>query len=383
MKKNKTTVSRADDFKNILTGIGVSGVDSRTATSYYSKSLSEAQATALWRSDGIASAIIECVPHDALRSGFDFVSDGYDSSNLRSRWEDLRLVEVVRRALCMERAYGCSAIIIGDDSATDSELTGQPISLTCTGSSIRPIKVFDDITKSHYGQPAFWEHTDSRGRKSVFHHSRVVALTDSDDPVNWCGPSVLGRCYDAIRDYEMALNAASHIAQNFSFLLIQYPDVAKNIAEGKPLLKAVQDIKTAASVLGVVLVDSLGTVKRETTSVSGLTDIIDKLAHHVAASARVPMTRIFGVSPGGLGSNGEGETRAYFDHVRSYQDFRIRPAIEKILAALMGDDEPENWRVDFAPLWQPSEKDMAEAALLRAQTAQILIESGLKTSGDF
>jgi len=93
----------------------------------------------------------------------------------------------------------------------------------------------------------------------------------------------------------------------------------------------------------------------------------------------MPVTRLLGQSPAGLGSTGASETRHYYDMINGRQETGIRTALARFDAHLIAHAGAGLSPSDYIwnPLYQMSEPDAAAAAKLRAETSAIYKESGL------
>jgi phage-related protein (TIGR01555 family) len=133
-------------------------------------------------------------------------------------------------------------------------------------------------------------------------------------------------------------------------------------------------------VRGIVIDKGLEEFERMTTSFTGLPELMDKANERLAAAADMPLMMLMGKSPGGLGSNGDGETRNFYDKVASKQQHILVPAIAKIVEVLSVKYKLEpGWHVEFPPLWQPSETETAQSRNVQAQTDQIYIANNVLT----
>jgi hypothetical protein len=96
-----------------------------------------------------------------------------------------------------------------------------------------------------------------------------------------------------------------------------------------------------------------------------LADLMDRFATRVAAVAEIPLTLMYGQAPGGLNATGEADTRGYYDRVKVRQTLDIEPNMtildECIIASALGN-RPEEIHYNWRPLWQVSEKEIAENA---------------------
>lgn len=82
----------------------------------------------------------------------------------------------------------------------------------------------------------------------------------------------------------------------------------------------------------------------------------------VSAESGIPMTVLFGMSPGGLNSTGESDTRHYYDRVHVEQANINTPALyvldECLIWAALGS-RPEDLFYLWNPLWQMTEDQKA------------------------
>jgi phage-related protein (TIGR01555 family) len=115
------------------------------------------------------------------------------------------------------------------------------------------------------------------------------------------------------------------------------------------------------------------------TSIAGIPDVIDRLMVSLASAAGIPVTLLFGVSPGGFGT-GEGEMAIYADKVRSYQRTTVKPVLRwclKEFFAAIGVPEDRKWDIHFGPLRTPTAAEQAAIQLQVAQTDAIYLQSGV------
>jgi hypothetical protein len=88
----------------------------------------------------------------------------------------------------------------------------------------------------------------------------------------------------------------------------------------------------------------------------------------------MPLTLLFGTSPGGLNATGDSDIRFFYDRVAQYQKDRVLKPLKKLIEIVMlctGDKKiPDKWDIDFRPLWQESAKDKA-ATMMSQSTADV------------
>ena len=87
-----------------------------------------------------------------------------------------------------------------------------------------------------------------------------------------------------------------------------------------------------------------------------------------------------GISPTGMNASSEGEMRSFYDWISSQQEahwrFPLDTCIKLIMLDLWGEiDETITW--DFDPLWQPSDKELAEIRTANANADGVYIDRGV------
>ncbi len=98
----------------------------------------------------------------------------------------------------------------------------------------------------------------------------------------------------------------------------------------------------------------------------------------LAAASRIPYTILMGDSPAGLNATGDSDIRNFYDHIAAMQRRKLRPVLRQIvsiiLRVLYGDKAPKKWDIEFRPLWQPTEKEVAETRFQIAQADAIYLD---------
>jgi hypothetical protein len=171
---------------------------------------------------------------------------------------------------------------------------------------------------------------------------------------------------------------------------------------GEARLRARMEVMDMArSVCRAILVDAeREDFTRVATSFSGLPEMLDRFMMRDAAAAEMPVALLYGRSAAGLNATGESDTRGWYDVVEDAQNDVLRPRLERVVRVCMlakqgptHGQEPENWKLKFNSLWQPTGKERAETRKINGDTiatlvtAQVMLpEEGaldLAQSGDF
>jgi len=134
------------------------------------------------------------------------------------------------------------------------------------------------------------------------------------------------------------------------------------------------------SVARAVLIDSEEEFERKSTNVAGLPDLLNWLASRVASALDMPLTRLMGQSPKGLGNEGETDAQFYYDRILKLQNQKVAPWLRRIISLIiwsMGETEPESSDIRFNTLWQSTDQELAEARLTMARADSLYLKSGV------
>lgn len=403
--KVRNDSARYDGWRSALTGIGHSSYDKRLSHSFLAETVDGDLAAELWRGDDLAARVIETVPSEMLRQGFDVrFEDAELSEVVSSRWEDLGFVDALWHALAYERGYGGGAVLLGAaDGATD---LAEPLDMGRVRSidwmtaleprELVPHAYYDNPQAPKYGQPALYKLSpmpqgrSTAGERDVLvHESRLIVFGGirvsrramRSMEFGW-GDSVLTRFYPTLRDFNTACSAAGILVADFAQAVFKMKGLAEVVAQDKDAVVAARmaAVELSRSVARAILIDAEEDFKRETTSLSGLPEMLDRFQVRLAAAADMPLTLLMGQSPAGLNATGESDIRFFYDRVKAMQERKLRKPIErvvKIILAALGEKEPESWSIHFHPLWQPTDAEQATARYTQAQSDAIYIANGV------
>lgn len=407
-----------DTLVNLFSRLNDPTADPRMATVWLRDPLSQEQLEAMYRGSDMAAIVVDAPIDEMFRRGFDLVlgdeeGDSHEVSEaVMARLEELEFIERLREGLKWSRAYGGAGLFLGADDgqeatqALDEKRIETFDSMTpLVPLELRPVAWESDITSARYGEPLLYmvqpliypaqvsgpgvppiqEAIPSSMEPKHFHHSRMLRLDGvrvnrrqirNQDNVGW-GDSVLIRLHRLIADYEIAWGSAAHILKNFSQPILKTPglwDMTDGDESTKVLNQRIAALQASRSALNMMLLDKDEDFETQTTSVAGLSDVLQQFAIRLAAAARMPVTVLMGQSPAGLNATGDADVRNWYARVAAMQERILRPAINRVLKLLfLSKDgptdgiEPKDWRVVFRPLWQ--ETDL-ERATLRYQVAQ-------------
>lgn len=316
---------------------------------------------------------------------------------ITKKLDKLEALKVIRECMCYERAGGGGAALIGvKDYATDLRT---PLDLRrvrsldfltpLEGRELRPLYFYNDPFAPNFGKPAIYQlvpfavgaalDPTKVARVTQIHESRLIVFPGfrvsrrvlATGTYGW-GDSIFTRCIRALRAFNTGYANAEILLADFAQAIYKIKGLAALIAKNpNALTDAMMNVELGRSVARAIVVDAEEDFERKSTSLSGYPETLDRFGVFLAACAGMPLTRILGISPGGLNSTGDSDIRGYYDTVAQGQQQRVAPALlrltEVALAAMGEDPESINHSVKFPSLWQPTDKEMAEARYTQAQ----------------
>jgi phage-related protein (TIGR01555 family) len=210
-------------------------------------------------------------------------------------------------------------------------------------------------------------------RVSPHHHGTANA---------WCGDSVLVRVLGSLSATDAAFASANYLLADHGVAAVKIKELAKMINANRfDVVRARMTVLLQGiSAARAMILDAEEDVTRVASPLTEVAAILDRIEGRLCAAAELPRTILFGDSPGGLGSNGQGELEALYRSVEVYQRQRVRPALRRLLDVAIrasGYDLPKKWDVKFCPLWVPSAKEVAETRNTMASADNVYLQNGV------
>jgi phage-related protein (TIGR01555 family) len=232
----------------------------------------------------------------------------------------------------------------------------------------------------------------------VVHESRILRFDGVKLPDrltlqnNGWGDSILNRLYDGIRAYATVHGTVPGILQDFVQAIYKIAGLKEMLAQGndKAVMDRLQIVNLTRSIYRAVVLDENETWDRQTTTTTGLPDLIDRTERRLVAESGFPHTKLLGESPGAsLGEGGGSEAKDWYDLIAAMQEERHREPLTYLLTLIMsatkgptGGKVPTGWSFTFRSLWQLDEKEQAQIRKLQAETDMAYIGSGVLSAGE-
>ena len=127
--------------------------------------------------------------------------------------------------------------------------------------------------------------------------------------------------------------------------------------------------------MNTLAIDKLDDFDFKNIPLTGIKDVLDKFQTALAGVTEIPVTLLFGRSPGGQNATGESDFEQYYSFVGKIQARQLKPNLSRFIYLLSKCRDynitlPEYWNIKFKPLKVASEKEEAEIEYLEAQTEE-------------
>lgn len=322
---------------------------------------------------------------------------------IEKQLKDLQLVPALKEAMCYERAYGGGAILLGaNDFTTDLRV---PLDLKkvrsldyltpLEGRELIPLFYYNNPRAPKFGQPAIYQlipyvigaPIDGYApRVTQIHESRLLCFSGTrvskrimmTGTLGW-GDSVFTRVIRALRGFNVGHQSAEILLSDFAQAVYKIRGLADLISRNpNALTDSMLAVDLGRSIARAVVIDAEEDFERQSTTLTGYPETLDRLALNLAAAADMPLTLLMGQSPAGMNATGASDIRFFYDRVASVQTQRVGPAIMRVvdilLATMKQDPNAVPHSVKFKPLWQPTEKEVAESHFTQAQADAIYLD---------
>jgi phage-related protein (TIGR01555 family) len=387
-----------------LAGIGSAKDKTNYTHSRIDLILPDEELESIFADDGLGARIVKLLPDDMFREGWDYDfpdMEENESAETADVYEDvmesISALSKIKEGFYWSRLYSGAVILIG-------ALDGQSLDAPLKPSRIRSfeyLRVIDrsdieyskirfqlDPEKPRYGMPEFYPigFVTPLGVTEVreVHHTRIIELHGNKIPAGatrhlsqeqrYWGLSALQNVDEYLRIVGGSIKSIGNLLYEFSvgkYKLADLDDIL-NLPNGNELIrKRMEVMDTTRSVFNSMFFGKDDDFVRENVSFAGVPQVLYNIFMLVSACTGYPITRLFGVSPAGLNSTGEGDMRNYYDMVRSMQKSDAEPIIVRlveIISEWKGIEEPYiKWR----PLQQLTEKEQAEMDKMKADTESV------------
>lgn len=345
--------------------------------------------TALYRNSWIIRRVIDTVAKDMVKNWVEFTSGitPEETDLLNRSVRKLGIKAKLIEAIIWARLYGGSAalmVIDGEENLEeplnlDNIMAGQFKGLIVLDrwSGIYPqLETISDINSPDFGLPKYYVIQESEtGAKGVrIHHSRILRFIGDPLPLwekmaeSYWGASVVERIFEELkkRDNTSANIASLVFLSSLRVLKMQdYGQVLSltNSKSQRDLWNTLQAQNILMNNMGLYVLDKDDDFQVFQQSFNGLDDIYEKFMLDIAGAANIPATRLYGRSPAGMNSTGEGEETNYNNDIEQEQENSLRFQLDKlfpVMAMSCLGYVPDDLDFNFNPVETLSQDEIAE-----------------------
>lgn len=409
MKTEKKLQYMQDAFTNSLARVGFSQPNILEGTQYPITRLTRNYnlMNSLYRDSWIIRRVIDTIAQDMYKNWIQITSS-ITPQEIKKVEQALRVTRTRAAMLTATkwgRLYGGAAgvmMIEGQEDMLDKPLELKSVMpgdykgllVLDRWSGIYPsTELVTNMNSPDYGLPEYYYIKANESEQTKVHYSRVIRFCGPDLPyweklseVYW-GASVIEQVFDELKKRD---NTSWNIAQ-LIFLsnvrVLKMSDLGQllgtvNERTKKQLWNTLQAQNTLMSNMGIYVMDKEDEFQNFQYSFSGVSDIYELFMLDIAGASETPATKLFGRSPAGMNSTGEGEERNYNSIVEQRQESDMRPQLEKLLPVVYMSAlgyVPEDPDFIFNPVETPSQKDKADLIWRNMEAITNAFTSGIIT----
>lgn len=404
---NKPSITRffADRLSNLITGLGSSMKDKTVHDTYQMVVMDDAQLEAAYRGDWIARKIVDIVPADMMREGWNWQAKESQIERLEETERKFCIHEKVEFALTSARLWGGAGIYIGTEigSPTDELKPEQMVKdginylHVFNRRDLSPQELITDPADPWFGHPRVFQlnFAGSTQAQIEVHPSRVIRFVGMPHPdplraggTAYWGDSVLQIVWDAIKNASSSQQHVAALIPEAKVDILTVPGLSDMLSTEAGTQKVVSRFQGASlikSMFGFVLTegDNEGggeQYQQKQIRFTEFPDLLRMFLQTASGAADVPVTRLLNQSPTGLNNNGEGDLKNYYDNIKARQKKELKPQLDRLFEFTIKHTfgtRPKSIYYEFAPLWQMSAKEKAEIGKIRGETDAGLVNSSL------
>lgn len=219
------------------------------------------------------------------------------------------------------------------------------------------------------------------------HSSRLIyfaenKLTSLLKPAyNFFGLPLAQKVIDAVAHYTENREAAGRLLQKYAVTVLK-TNMEEVLSGGfdQALKNRIQYFVQNRSNDGCAAIDKdMEDLVIQTTSITGVTDIVRQSMEYVAAMFCEPVTKMWGLSPNGF-SSGDVELQNHYDNIKAQQEKMFGEPIRRVIRVLQQNlygEIDDSIIFNFLPLSEDDERKIAETNKIQADTDAVLITNGV------
>ncbi|WP_392430537.1 DUF1073 domain-containing protein [Edwardsiella piscicida] len=199
---------------------------------------------------------------------------------------------------------------------------------------------------------------------------------------NFGGLSLIQMMLPYVRNWESVRDDIPRIIMSFR-TYIWSTDMETYLQDKTQFDKRLDTLIYGKSNHGVLAIaNELEKLEQMNTSLTGLNDLLVQQQKLLCMPSRLSVTSLTGSQPSGMNASGEGEREAQHEHIANKQKNNYKPILDWILKIVCLSEFGELYEdlyIDFNPLDEMTDKEIAEINNLKADVYGKLVDSGIIT----
>ena len=406
--------ARYDAWQNQITGYGTAR-DKTTAQDFvWDLRLNDGLLEALYHGDDMCARAVDLLPTDALRQGFDLTIPGAPDvvQGLQDRFFELDSNDtgsLFRAAAIWGRLYGGAALFLGCD---DGQEASKPLNegriktfewwRVIDKRDLIPQTWYSDPLHPRFGQPETFRVivTPAAGgvvvTNAVIHESRLIlfrgaltAMRIRRTNYGW-DHSVIQKLWSVLQMFASVWQSAGALMSDVSQSVFKIQGLIQALAErdAEAIQTRMALIDSTRSAMRAVLLDAEHEdFARVATPITGVPELLHMAHQRLSAALDTPLTRLFGVSPGGLSATGESDLKLWHATIRNARNVYLAPRLRRLFSLLMRAKDgptsgrvPAGWSLDWPSLWDMTPLEEAQVHTAQATADSSYINAGVVTA---
>lgn len=240
---------------------------------------------------------------------------------------------------------------------------------------------FDPLSPDWYN-PREW-YVQSK----IVHESRLLKFIGREVPdllkptYSFGGLALTQMAKPYVDNWLKTRQSVNDIISAFSVFVLKTNLLESVQMQGDDLFRRVELFNNLRDNRGVLVVDKdLEEFANVAAPLNGLDSLQAQAQEHMASVSHIPIVKLLGVQPAGLNATSEGELRAFYDYIHSFQEKLFRARLRQVMGLVMlsiWDETDEGIDFEFEPLYALDEVQMATVNKTKADTDASLIDSGI------
>lgn len=366
---------------------------------------------ALYDNLRLAKRVVDIVPQEATREWINITNlEQKQKQRLIDELKRLNIKDKIYQQARYSKLYGAGALFIVDGTSLEKlELPlGQP-------KTIKNLILFNpselqassekilDINSPSFGLPMYYSIVSGDGKQNLqshkIHHSRLIIMQGDDisktafENNNYFSYGILGSLQKIIQDWTSSHNQIPNIISKYNkyilkmngmaAMLIENVDENGDCKEGQKIIQDKADqLDNDVNTMGIGIIDGEDSMEIVNPNLAGFNETLARLDKQLIVESEIPHTILMGESPKASNGTGNSTTLDWYNKISIFQENKIRPSLKYILDIITNYLNISEWDFEFNPLWQPTEKEIAETRKIISESDKTYIETGVLSSDE-